>query len=69
MRKLIFAAFAAATFCSGAALAADMATKAPPYVAATPGNNWTGWYVGLEGGGGVGPGRTNITAALRQRQL
>jgi opacity protein-like surface antigen len=37
----------------GGALAADMALKARPFPVAM-GYNWTGWYVGLNAGGGFG---------------
>jgi len=36
---------------SGSALAADMATKAPPIAAPSPAYNWTGFYVGVNLGG------------------
>ena len=50
MRKLIFA-IAVVTFGGGPALAADLPVKAPAYVAPAPINNWTGFYIGIEGGG------------------
>lgn len=42
MKKFIVAGIAAAAFCSAPALAAD------------PGFNWTGFYVGAQGGRGWG---------------
>jgi outer membrane immunogenic protein len=36
------------------ALAADMAVKAPPPPAPSPVYDWSGFYLGLEGGGGFG---------------
>ncbi|HLN38963.1 MAG TPA: outer membrane protein [Xanthobacteraceae bacterium] len=61
MKKLIaasaaFIAFAAA----GAASAADMALKAPP-VAPVPEYDWTGGYVGINGGYSWGRSSTNVT--------
>jgi outer membrane immunogenic protein len=37
---------------SGAAYAADMAVKAPPVAPVAPVTNWTGFYVGVQAGGG-----------------
>jgi outer membrane immunogenic protein len=47
-------AFLAATLFlfAGSAYAADMPLKAPP--AAPPAPTWTGWYIGINGGGGWG---------------
>jgi outer membrane immunogenic protein len=47
-------AYLAATllFFAGSAYAADMPLKAPP--AAPPAPTWTGWYIGINGGGGWG---------------
>jgi outer membrane immunogenic protein len=53
-KKIALAATAASLMFAGAASAADMApryTKAPPPVVA-PIYNWTGFYVGINGGGG-----------------
>lgn len=50
MKKFLVAAVAVAAFCGAPALAADMPVKAPPMAA--PMFNWTGFYVGIEGGGG-----------------
>jgi outer membrane immunogenic protein len=43
---------AALLFFAGSAYAADMPLKAPP--AASPAPAWTGWYIGINGGGGWG---------------
>jgi outer membrane immunogenic protein len=54
MKKIAFATAALSMLLTGAASAADLAarpyTKAPPMVAAV--YNWTGFYVGINGGGG-----------------
>src|SRR5215469_8215608 len=50
MRKLLLAA-ALVAFTSGA-YAADMPYKAPP--APLPAPSWTGWYIGINGGGAWG---------------
>jgi outer membrane immunogenic protein len=50
MNKLLVAGIAAAAFCGTPALAADMPVKAPAYKAADPRFNWTGFYIGGEGG-------------------
>ena len=58
MRKLL----TAASFCAllaGTAFAADMPTKAP--APAPAGYSWTGFYVGLNGGYGVGRNPTTLT--------
>jgi outer membrane immunogenic protein len=52
MRKVAIL-IVALTF-SGSAFAADMAVKAPPPPVVAPVYNWTGFYVGIEGGGGWG---------------
>jgi outer membrane immunogenic protein len=53
--KLILCAAVAvsAILSIGAASAADMAVKAPVYKApaAAPASSWTGWYIGVNGGG------------------
>jgi outer membrane immunogenic protein len=60
MKKLLVAGISAAALCGAPALAADIPTKAPApaYVGkgpvAAPIFNWTGFYVGIEGGGGWG---------------
>lgn len=63
MNKLLFSAgILAASFCAGPLLAADMPVKAPPKSAvATPVYSWTGFYLGIEGGGGWGStSHTNV---------
>jgi outer membrane immunogenic protein len=50
MKRILIAGIAAIAFCGAPALAADMPVKAPPMV--VPIFNWTGFYVGIEGGGG-----------------
>jgi len=50
VKRTLFFAAVAAIVGVGAASAADMAVKARP-VAIEPGYNWSGWYVGLNGGG------------------
>jgi outer membrane immunogenic protein len=59
MKKILVAGITVAAFCSAPALAADMPVKAP-YVA--PMFNWTGFYLGIEGGDGWGS--TNHTNTL-----
>lgn len=58
MRKItvaLLAGFALSIVGNGAGLAADLSTKAPAYRApAFPVYNWTGFYVGINGGGGWG---------------
>jgi|ERR1700733_10273463 outer membrane immunogenic protein len=48
MMRLFFGACAAAALISAPALGADMALKAPPM---PPEPTWTGWYIGINGGG------------------
>jgi hypothetical protein len=40
---------------AGSAYAADMPLKAPPAAPVAP--TWTGWYIGVNGGGGCQPER------------
>jgi outer membrane immunogenic protein len=54
MRRLIVAALSIAALYGAPAHSADLAVKAPAYVAPTPVANWTGFYVGIEGGGNWG---------------
>src|SRR4051812_24020563 len=49
--KKIALALMAVTALGSQAFAADMAVKAPPMVAAAPVMTWTGFYVGVNGGG------------------
>jgi outer membrane immunogenic protein len=61
VKKFLIAAFAAATLSGAPALAADMATKAPPKAAIpAPVFTWTGFYVG----GNVGYGWKDPTVTL-----
>ncbi len=57
MKRLLVAVIAAAAFCGATALAADMPTKAP--IARAPASvfTWTGFYLGIAGGGGWGDTR------------
>jgi outer membrane immunogenic protein len=53
--KIVALAFAAIfALLTAPALAADMAVKAPPPPPAPPVYDWSGFYLGLEGGGGFG---------------
>jgi len=62
MKKLLVAGIAVAAFCGVPALAADLPTKAPAYSPPpTPMFNWTGFYVGIEGGGTWGSSTHNFT--------
>jgi len=55
MNKLLATAAALAAFAAvGTANAADLPYKAPPMAVAAPSWNWTGTYVGIEGGWGWG---------------
>jgi outer membrane immunogenic protein len=51
MKKLALAAAAIFTLFTGAASAADMAVKGRPVVAPVPVFSWTGFYIGIHGGG------------------
>lgn len=63
MKRLFVVVIALAVAWGAPALAADMAVKAPPTApAAAPLYNWTGLYLGIEGGGGFGS--TSHTNAL-----
>jgi outer membrane immunogenic protein len=57
VKKILLASIAALAFSSACAFAADMPAKAPLYQAAAPVFNWSGFYVGVNGGGLWG--RTN----------
>jgi outer membrane immunogenic protein len=64
MRKMVFAATAALTLATGSAFAADlrMPVKAPAvYVAEA--FNWSGFYIGVQGGGGFGRSTFDFAAA------
>ena len=54
MKKLVLRSLVALTTMGGAAVAADMPLKAPPPPVVF---NWTGCYVGIEGGGAWGRSR------------
>lgn len=64
MKKIALALVAMATF-AGPALAADMAVKARSMVAPAPIMTWTGFYVGVNGGGAWmdGPSMTYVDLA------
>jgi outer membrane immunogenic protein len=68
MKRLLFASTAVLGLAGllGSAQAADlprqMATKAPPYVA--PYYNWTGFYLGINGGGGWGSSSWDSTGSF-----
>jgi len=47
----------------GTASAADMAVKAPPMVAPVALYNWTGWYVGVNGGWAWGNSTGNLVSS------
>lgn len=59
--RLLFIAIAALTAGSAAAFAADMPTKAPVYVSAAAPSSWTGWTIGINGGGGFGGDDSTVT--------
>ena len=50
---------------AGSAYAADMPLKAPP--AAPPAPTWTGWYIGINGGGGWGSVKTGNASDVGAR--
>src|SRR5215475_1314704 len=54
MKKLLIGVIAATAFFGATALAADLPTKAPIYPAAAPVFTWSGFYLGIVGGGGWG---------------
>lgn len=60
MKEILLACAAFAALIGTPALAADMPLKAPPPPA--PINNWTGFYLGIEGGLNVGDGKATDTA-------
>jgi outer membrane immunogenic protein len=70
MHRILLAGAAAAAMAASLANAADlprpvpqqMVTKAPPYIDQT--FNWTGFYVGVNGGGGWGHSFTNLSGGM-----
>lgn len=54
MKKILLSTVAAVALLGAPAFAADMPTKAPVYKAADPMFNWSGFYVGIHGGGAWG---------------
>ena len=62
MQKIFLLGIAAAGLLSGSALASDLPTKAPVYKApiAAPPYNWSGFYLGVNFGGGWSNGSLNI---------
>ena len=54
MKKLLLSAIALVTL-TGSAVAADMAVKAAPPPPVIPIYNWTGFYIGANGGWGQQP--------------
>jgi opacity protein-like surface antigen len=62
VQKIFLAGIAAAGLLSGSALASDLPTKAPVYKApiAAPPYNWSGFYLGVNFGGGWSNGSLNI---------
>jgi outer membrane immunogenic protein len=64
MKKLLFGTISLLSLAlAGQAVAADLPTKAPAYVAA-PVYNWTGFYAGIYGGGGWGKHDRSNTAGF-----
>jgi outer membrane immunogenic protein len=61
MKKLLLMGATIASLVATNALAADLPVKAPPMVAQVW--NWTGFYVGVNGGYSWGRANTNITGA------
>jgi len=59
-KNIVFGAVAALVFGTGAAAAADLPMKAPPPIVAI--YDWTGFYIGVAGGGSLGQS-THIDAA------
>jgi len=58
MKRLLIAAATLAF--AGSAFAADMSVKAPPAMMA-PAPSWTGWYIGINGGGVWGTTDPSVT--------
>jgi len=63
MKKFLLAGVTALTLVSGAAGAADVATRAPNYYAQVAAYNWTGWYGGINAGGFWGHSKADVTQA------
>ena len=57
MKKLVLAGAAVAALIAGPAMAADLPVKAPPIV---PVYDWTGFYVGINGGYSFGRSETDF---------
>ena len=53
-----------AIFSCDAARSSDLPTKAPPMVTPTAGDPWNGFYLGINGGGGLSRNHTNDQTAL-----
>ena len=60
MKKLALAGLALVSMASAPALAADLPVKAPPRIMAV--DNWTGFYIGVNGGYSWGRASTDLTA-------
>ncbi|SIO23544.1 outer membrane immunogenic protein [Bradyrhizobium erythrophlei] len=62
MRKFLLGSIVFLGMFTGPAMAADLPVKAPAYETpvAAPIYNWTGFYVGVNGGGGWGRSRSDI---------
>jgi outer membrane immunogenic protein len=60
MRKFTIPIAIVAGLIAPAALAADIAVKAPPAPAPAPVYNWTGWYVGVNAGASFGRAKTDF---------
>jgi hypothetical protein len=73
MKRLMIGCFACVALASGSAMAADMSAPAPAPVyksAPVPSPyNWTGFYLGVEGGWRLGPCGADRLASVRQRQI
>src|ERR1700730_8213387 len=65
MKKILVAGIAAAALSGAPALAADMPVRAPVYkTAPAPVFNWSGFYIGVNGGGGWGHEHWNDNTAV-----
>lgn len=63
MKKLLLSSAAAVALSGATAMAADMPLKAPP-APACPTCDWTGFYIGVNAGGGIGRDPTSNAASL-----